>query len=133
VYGSEIPIYRFETNRREGSGTCKPAPIIVVEGVFAFANERLRKEFDVKVWIEASYNRRYERRITRDTQERSRDLQEIIDRYAEDVDPGYQKFVQPLREHADIIFQNNGRNREVEPILLNMLLSYVERLSYTDD
>lgn len=126
----QVPIYNFETSKREGVRVCEPAPIILIEGVFAFANETLRKEIDIKVWIDAADDRRFERRLTRDTQERGRDLQKILDRYAEDVTPGYQKFVHPLREYADIIIQNNGRNSEFEPILLNMLLAYVERINH---
>lgn len=126
----KIPEYDYELHRRISKRLCKPKPIIVVDGLFVFANKRLRNELDIKIWVDSGEDLRYERRVRRDTVERGRDVNEVIDRYAEDVKPGYQKHIQPLREEADIILENNGRDRNQQPMIVDMLLAYIDKLRY---
>ncbi len=128
--GSEIniPCYSYETHSVAGSRLCCPKSLIVVEGIFVFANERLRRELDVKIWIDAGEDMRYERRMRRDTLERGRDINEVLERYANDVRPGYKKYIRPLREYADFIYENNGRNLDQQPKFIEMLLAYVDQL-----
>jgi uridine kinase len=123
--GQEIrmPFYNYETHRVDGTRTCAPAPIIVVEGMFVFASERLRKELGLKVWVDAGEDLRYERRMRRDTTERGRDVQDVRARYASCVTPGYQKYVAPLRRAADIVFENNGSDVTAHPLVIDLLLS----------
>lgn len=123
----KVPIYDFETHRVLSYRTCAPAPIILVEGLFAFANERFRKELDVKIWIEANPDRRLERRYWRDTRERGRQPDEVFDRYTKDVQPGFEKYIRPMQDFADAVFMNDGRNKEVQPLIVDMLVAYLER------
>jgi len=125
-----IPTYNFETHKKYGDRVCKPAQLIIVEGLFIFANERLRREIDIKIWVDTGEGLRYQRRINRDTIERGRDFEEVLKRYDDDVLPGYQKFVLPLRSYADVIFENNGRDKDWHPLILDILLSYVDTISY---
>jgi uridine kinase len=119
----EVPKYNFEHHRREGSQIYEPASIIVVEGVFAFADPVLLKEFDFKVWVEADDTIRYRRRLNRDLNERGRDKSEVAERYAQSVKPGYEKFIYPNRRNADITIHNNTQCNTI-PDGLYALLAY---------
>ena len=99
----KLPVYDFETHTVSGFRTCDPAPIILVEGLFAFANDRFRSELDVKVWITAATDRRLERRFERDAAERGRDPNEVLERYKRDVQPGFERYIRPMEDFADVV------------------------------
>lgn len=123
-----IPIYDFETHKKVGEKVCKPAPLLVVEGLFAFANQVFRDEIDIKVWVNAGDVLRHQRRVRRDTQERGRDVLEVLNRYEEDVVPGFERFIKPLQDYADLVLENNGRNSDQKPLVVDMLMSYMHRV-----
>jgi uridine kinase len=100
----EGPRYIFSTHKRApDTVTLKPAPLIIVEGLFLFANRHLRDVFDLKVFIDLPLETCLERRVARDTAERGRTEQEIRRRWAEQVEPMYRKHVEPTRAIADIL------------------------------
>lgn len=127
--GQEIslPIHDFETHTVTHHRSCAPAPIILVEGLFAFANQRFRKELDIKIWIDANADRRLERRYWRDTKERGREPDEVFERYTKDVQPGFEKHIRPMQNFADAVFLNDGRNKDVQPLFVEMLVAYLEK------
>ena len=119
----EIPIYNFESHQQEGVRICKPASIIIVEGVFTFSREPFYRNFDFKVWVEADDVIRYQRRLKRDVRERGRDSLEVTQRYEQNVRPGYEKFIYPTRRIADITIHNNNQLNTI-PEGLYALLAY---------
>lgn len=122
-----LPIYDFEKHIVVDRRPCAPAPIIIVEGLFAFANERFRRELDIKIWIEANADRRLERRYWRDTRERGRQPDEVFERYTKDVKPGFEKYIRPMRDFADAVIMNDGRDKNALPPIIEMLVAHVER------
>jgi len=88
--------------------TFKPAPIILIEGLFVFYFEKLMdKNFDLRVFINAMDNLRVIRRIKRDRIERNYPLEDVLYRYEHHVMPSYEKFIEPYIRRADIIVNNN--------------------------
>ncbi len=85
----------------------RPAPIVVVEGIFVFYFEEIAKLLDLKVYIDAQEHVKLHRRIVRDRDERGYDLQDVLYRYANHVAPTYEKFIQPYKADADLIIPNN--------------------------
>ena len=85
----------------------KPAPVVVVEGIFVFYFEEIAKLLDLKVYIDAQEHVKLHRRIVRDHAERGYDLQDVMYRYANHVAPTYEKFIQPFKADADLIIPNN--------------------------
>ncbi|MDB5385120.1 MAG: uridine kinase [Planctomycetaceae bacterium] len=128
---SQFPIYCYEQHKVKGFRLCSPTPVILVEGLFIFAHQQLRAEIDIKIWIETCEELRFTRRVQRDTSRRSRTVDEIRERYECDVIPGFQKFIKPLREHADIIVGNDGRDASQSPLFAKLVVAYVEQLSAT--
>jgi uridine kinase len=76
------PVYDFVTHtRRPDPELVQPADVIVIDGILLFADQRLRALCDVKVFVDADADVRVLRRIQRDTRERGRPLDEIIEQY----------------------------------------------------
>jgi uridine kinase len=85
----------------------KPAPIIVVEGIFVFHDEYISKMLNLKVFIEAKEHIKIRRRIIRDNNERGYDLEDVLYRWENHVAPTYERFIEPTKHDADLIINNN--------------------------
>jgi uridine kinase len=107
----EIPIYDFATHTRgDETLSCEPSPVIIVEGLLIFWEEALRMLFDLKVFVDTSDDLRIIRRIQRDTAERERDVDSVIQQYLESVRPMHLEFVEPSKRYADVIIPYDGHN-----------------------
>ena len=87
--------------------TFKPAPIIVVEGIFVFHSQEVAKLLDLRVFIDAKEHVKIKRRIIRDNNERGYDLADVLYRWENHVAPTYDKYIEPTKYEADIIINNN--------------------------
>ena len=59
------PVYERKIHKRVGTVLYEPAPVILVEGIFAFANEYIREVFDLKLWLEVPEELAFKRRLSR--------------------------------------------------------------------
>lgn len=105
-----IPVYDYESHKICGWNTCSPTPVLIIEGLFAFADEKFRNMMDCKIWIEAMDSIKYERRINRDIKERGDNIVNAKRRYEHDVMPAYNKFVLKYKEYANLVYVNNYLN-----------------------
>jgi uridine kinase len=87
--------------------TFKPAPIIVVEGIFVFHSPEVARLLDLRVFIDAREHVKIKRRIIRDNNERGYDLDDVLYRWENHVAPTYEKYIEPTKYDADIIINNN--------------------------
>ncbi|MCK6616487.1 MAG: uridine kinase [Cyclobacteriaceae bacterium] len=85
----------------------KPAPILVVEGLFVQYFEDIANELDLKIFIEAKDYVKLSRRIQRDNEERGYGLDDVLYRYQHHVMPVYEKLIEPLKHQADLVIPNN--------------------------
>jgi uridine kinase len=107
----EQPIYSFVTHSRPGDHiSIEPKNVLIVEGILVLTNTELLKEYDLKVFVHADSDERLIRRIRRDTQERGRDLQEVLHRYQTTLKPMHQEFIEPSKNEADLIVPNMKQN-----------------------
>lgn len=103
------PVYDYATHARTGRGVrVSPADAIVVEGLFALYWERLRRLFDLSVFLLADHKTCLARRIDRDTRERGRTADEVVRQYRRQVGPMYDRFVRPTRHRADVLLGGDG-------------------------
>ncbi|MFN3839732.1 MAG: uridine kinase [Cyclobacteriaceae bacterium] len=86
----------------------KPAPILVVEGLFVHYFDDIARELDLKVFIEAKDYVKLSRRIQRDNEERGYGLDDVLYRYHHHVMPVYERLIEPLKHQADIVIPNNS-------------------------
>ena len=106
------PTYSFvEHNRTPQVIPIAPCKVIIVEGILIFSHPDLRDLFDIKIFVHADSDERLIRRIKRDTTERGRDIQEVLNRYQTTLKSMHQQFIEPTKEYADIIIPNNKRNK----------------------
>ena len=107
----EQPIYSFVTHTRTGNHVLvEPREVLIVEGILVLPSKELLKEFDLKVFVHADNDERLIRRIRRDTQERGRDLEEVLHRYQTTLKPMHDEFIEPSKSYADIIIPNMRPN-----------------------
>ena len=107
----EQPIYSFAAhNRTKDTLKTHPSKVIIVEGILIFSKKKVRDLLDIKVFVHADSDERLIRRLRRDIQERSRDMDEVLLRYQETLKPMHDQFIEPMKEYADIIIPNNKYN-----------------------
>jgi uridine kinase len=104
----------------------KPAPIVVVEGIFVFYFEEIAKLLDLKVYIDAKEYIKLQRRIVRDKVERGYDLDDVLYRYTHHVAPTYEKYIKPYKNDADIIIPNNENFDRGLDVLITYLNSKIK-------
>ena len=106
----DCPVYDYsQHNRSDKILHITPSPVILVEGILLLADPRVRELLDIKVYVEADADERILRRISRDVEERGRDLNGIIKQYLNTVKPMHYLYVEPTRSKADIVI-NSGKN-----------------------
>ena len=79
---------------------------MIVEGILIFCEERLRKLFDIKVFIDAEISTVIFRRLERDLLERGRDFNSIKNQYKKYVQPSYKKYIKPIKKICDLVIPN---------------------------
>jgi uridine kinase len=118
------PVYDFVSHRRRAvPERIEPADVIVIDGILLLVDERIRSHLDIKVFVDTDADIRVIRRIQRDTAERGRPLQEILDQYLKTVQPMHLQFVEPSKRYADIIIPRGGEN----VVAIDFLLAAIGR------
>jgi uridine kinase len=105
----EKPVYCFETHCRTSEGrTIHPTSVILLEGLFALRDPRVRLLANLKIYVEADADIRFIRRARRDVFERGRTTESVIDQYLKSVRPMHQLHIEPTKAYADLVLHNNG-------------------------
>ncbi|MCP4456484.1 MAG: uridine kinase [Cytophagales bacterium] len=118
----ELTEYTFNNSHIEPARIClKPAPIIVVEGIFTLYYEEIKNLLDLKLFVEAPDFLMMKRRILRDGKERGYDIDDVLHRYEFHVMPTYRKYILPGRYEADFIIPNeNNFDRALEVVTAHL-------------
>jgi uridine kinase len=103
--------------------TYKPAPIILVEGVFVFYYPEISNLLNLKVFLDAKEFVKLRRRIARDKAERGYDIEDVLYRYENHVAPTYEKYIDPFKHEADMIIPNNQHFNNALEVLTVFLKS----------
>ena len=109
----EQPVYSYITCSRSKTETVtvRPAEVIIVEGILIFTCKKLRKQLDIKIFVDADDDDRLMRILTRDNLERGRDVEAVVDHYSKTVKPMHLQFIEPSKRYADIIIPQGGHNK----------------------
>ena len=100
------PVYDFHAHtRRPETQPLVPRPVIVLVGIHALHDPRLRARMALKVFLKCPPALRLSRRIQRDTEERGRSLESILAQYHEQVEPMHAQFVEQTSDHADLVIR----------------------------
>ena len=123
----EKPIYDFTIHGRSSkTEIVEPKELIIIEGIMALVNKDLRALGDLKVYINASRERRLVRLIERDQKERGRSYESIIEQYFSTVLPMYEEIIAPSQYYADLIINNDGYSTKSIDVLVSVLENMLE-------
>lgn len=85
----------------------KPAPILIVEGLFIFHFTEIAKMLDFKIFIDALEEVALVRRLNRDLQERGYSHEDVMYRWENHVMPSYKKYLLPYKNECQQVIVNN--------------------------
>ncbi|UTH14891.1 uridine kinase [Macrococcus equipercicus] len=121
-----VPTYDYTIHTRsEKTITFEPKDVIIVEGIFALENEKLRDLMDVKIYVDTDADLRILRRLVRDIEERDRTMESVVDQYLTVVRPMHNQFIEPTKRYADIIIPEGGSNTVAIDIMTTKIQSLV--------
>jgi len=104
----EKPLYDFTIHARKlETERLEPRPYIIIEGLFALYWEDIRQLAGTKVYVDLGEEICLERRIQRDTTERGRTRESVLEQYRTTVLPMAKRYVYPTRVYADIVVTGN--------------------------
>ncbi len=97
-----VPRYDFCTHRRLMEKIFFPCrPVVVVDGTLVLAQSEVRMQFDLSIFVDTQEDLRFRRRLERDTRERGRTKEGVIEQFTKHVKPMHDLFVEPSRKFAD--------------------------------
>jgi uridine kinase len=110
VAGIPVTIEEYTFNNPDAKPkllTFKPAPILVVEGLFVFHFKKVAPLLDLKIFINTKENLKVIRRIHRDQVERGYPIEDVLYKYQNHVLPSFERYILPYKEEADMVINNN--------------------------
>ncbi|MEC9488279.1 MAG: uridine kinase [Halanaerobium sp.] len=122
----EMPTYDYTLHTRaDKTILLNPKPIAIVEGIVVLAEEELRRQFDIKVYVDTDPDIRVLRRIRRDILDRGRTIESVHKQYLTTVKPMHDAFIEPSKRYADIIIPEGGHNSVALSLLYSRLLEHL--------
>ncbi|MBO4611686.1 MAG: uridine kinase [Bacteroidaceae bacterium] len=119
----EQPTYSYiESNRQAETVHVEPCEVIILEGIMALWKKEIRELMDLKIFVDADADERLIRVIQRDTVERGRTTQMVIDRYLEVLKPMHEEFIEPTKRYADLIVPQGGSNSKAIDIMRTYII-----------
>ena len=118
----EQPIYSYLTCTRQPETIhVEPKEVVIVEGILALCDSKLREQMDIKVFVDADPDERLIRVISRDIRERGRTAEAVMQRYTRVLKPMHLQFIEPCKRYADIIIPQGGHNHKAIDILTSFI------------
>jgi uridine kinase len=103
-----VPVYDFSRHQRADDLIILPAhDIIIAEGILLFAFPELVERFDVRVFRAAPVELRFERRMSRDVEQRGRSPESVRQQFETSVGPMHEAHVEPSARHAHRIVDHS--------------------------
>ena len=101
-------IYRSEYDHSSGKFTkpqkVEPKEFIVIAGLHPFYLPKLRRNIDLKIYIDTDENLRRHWKILRDTKKRGYSIEKILEQIESRMDDA-KKYIYPQKDFADIVVQ----------------------------
>ena len=120
----EQPTYSFLTCTRQAETVhIEPKDVIIIEGILALSDPRLRALMDLKIFVDADSDERLIRVIQRDVIERGRTAEAVMERYTRVLKPMHLQFIEPTKRYADIIIPEGGNNT----VAVDILCQYIKK------
>jgi uridine kinase len=119
------PIYDFVTcSRMPETVRIEPHEVIILEGIMALVDPGIRDILDLKIFVDADPDERLIRVIRRDSVERGRTVDDLIDRYQRIIKPMHNLHIEPTKSYADLIVPQGGSNN----VAIDVLRQYIHKI-----
>ncbi|MCI7779540.1 MAG: uridine kinase [Bacteroidales bacterium] len=124
----EQPTYSYLTcTRQKETVHVDPKEVIIIEGIMALYDQRLRELMDLKIYVDAASDERLLRVIQRDIAERGHSLEMLVDKYRNVLKPMHDEFIEPTKQFADIIIPNYGGEKRAVEMVRQYILGCIGR------
>ena len=98
------PSYLFDQHTRsQTTRRVQPRPFLILEGILTLYSDQIRALLDLKIYVATGPEECLRRRMERDTVERGRTAESVLDQYRSTVWPMALAFVLPSRQFADVV------------------------------
>ena len=120
----EQPVYDYLTcTRQKETIHIEPKDVIIVEGIMALSDKKLRQQMDLKLFVDADADDRLIRVMQRDVVERGRTAEAVMERYQRVLKPMHEQFIEPCKRYADLIIPQGGHNK----VAIDTLVKFVKQ------
>ena len=121
----EQPIYSYITSTRQKETIhIEPKEVVIIEGILALWDKKLRSLMDLKIFVDADPDERLIRVIQRDVIKRGRTAEAVMERYMRVLKPMHMEFIEPCKRYADLIIPLGGMNTKA----IEILRLYIEKI-----
>lgn len=123
--GQTIPMPRYNyvtCARAKDTIPVQPKKVVIVEGILLLTQPELRDRLDIKLFVATDSDERLMRIIKRDIIERGRSYNDVLEHYKTYVKPMHQQFIEPSKQHADVIIPQGGNNK----VAIEMVVSRIK-------
>ncbi|WP_455673247.1 uridine kinase [Phocaeicola sp.] len=121
----EQPVYSYLTCTRQSETIhMEPKEVVIIEGILALSDKKLRSLMDLKIFVDADPDERLIRVIQRDVVERGRTAEAVMDRYMRVLKPMHIEFIEPCKRYADLIIPQGGHNKKA----IEIIKLYIEKI-----
>ncbi len=129
--GQSVPMPRYDFikhKRKSVKEVVRPSKVIILEGIMALEDERIRELASIKIFVESDDDTRFIRRLVRDMNERGRTVDDVIEQYLSTVKPMYHIFVKPTKRYADIIIPNDNSHSIAVDIIIAKIKTILKEI-----
>jgi uridine kinase len=102
----------------------EPHEVIILEGIMALVDPGIRDILDLKIFVDADPDERLIRVLRRDSVERGRTIDDLIDRYQRIIKPMHNLHIEPTKSYADLIVPQGGSNN----VAIDVLRQYIHKI-----
>jgi len=98
------PIYNHVNGTLDAPEEIEPTPVIIIEGLHPFHDERVRELIDFSLYLDISPDVKLNWKIQRDMEERGHSLESIM-ASIEARKPDFDAFIEPQKKYADYVIE----------------------------
>ncbi|WP_218082923.1 phosphoribulokinase [Anthocerotibacter panamensis] len=98
------PIYNHETGELDPPEEIVPTPIIIIEGLHPFYDERVRDLLDFKIYFDLSDAIKVQWKVQRDMAERGHTYDDVM-KAINSRKPDFTAYIDPQKQFADVILE----------------------------
>lgn len=121
ISGQDVELTEYVFNNAKATASVinmKPAPVIILEGLFVFYQTELMDLMDLKIFVDAKENLKLIRRIKRDGKERNYPIDDVLYRYEHHVLPSFEQYIFPYKKECDLVIKNNDTYKKGLEVLM---------------